>query len=55
MFDMNFSPSTLLVLSFHIGKHSFSLLNLYFKVEMVVLSDFLPAPPNNLNVYSLTV
>lgn len=41
---MNFSPSSLLVLSIHIGKHSFRWLNLYFQVEMVVLSDFLPAP-----------
>lgn len=45
MFDMNFSPSSLLVLSRLIGKHSFILLHIYFKVEMMVLSDFLPLSP----------
>ena len=41
---MHFPPSSLLVLSIHIGKHSFLWLNLYIQVEMVILSDFLPAP-----------
>lgn len=52
---MNFSPSSISVLCIHVGKHSFSLLSLYFEVEMVVLSAFLPVPFNNLNIYSLTV
>lgn len=53
---MHFAPSSLLVLSIHIGNDSFRWLNLYIQVEMVILSHFLPAPPKkNLNVYSLTV